>query len=73
MAPLLKALWGSIPRERGTSKVSYAGKSKMETRSYMGVEYMRSGAMVLLREMADAQRVQSTQAKPLKSKGSLKK
>jgi hypothetical protein len=45
----------------------------MVTRSYMGVEYMRLGAMVLLREMADAQRVQSTQAKPLKSKGSLKK
>ena len=41
-------------------KVSYGGKSKMETRSYMGVEYMRSGALVLLREMAHAQRLQST-------------
>jgi hypothetical protein len=58
---------------KGRFKVSYAGKSKMETRSYMGVEYMRSGAMVLLREMADAQRVQGTQAKPPKSKGSKEK
>ena len=64
---------GFHPSGKGHFKVSYAGKSKMETRSYMGVEYMRSGAMVLLREMADAQRVQSTQAKPPKSKGSLKK
>jgi len=64
---------GFHPSGKGRFKVSYAGKSKMETRSYMGVEYMRLGAMVLLREMADAQRVQSTQAKPLKSKGSLKK
>jgi hypothetical protein len=64
---------GFHPSGKGHFKVSYAGKSKMVTRSYMGVEYMRLGAMVLLREMADAQRVQSTQAKPLKSKGSLKK
>jgi hypothetical protein len=34
---------------------------------------MRSGAMILLREMADAQRVQSTAAKPAKSKSSSKK
>ena len=64
---------GFHPSGKGRFKVSYAGKSKMETRSYMGVEYMRSGAIVLLREMADAQRVQSTQAKPPKSKGSSKK
>ena len=42
---------GFHPSGKGRFKVSYAGKSKMETRSYMGVEYMRSGAMVLLREM----------------------
>jgi hypothetical protein len=45
----------------------------METRSYMGVEYMRSGAMILLREMADAQRAQSTPTKPTNSKSSSKK
>ena len=62
---------GFHPSGKGRFKVSYAGKSKMETRSYMGVEYMRSGAMILLREMADAQRSQSTPAKP--SKDSSKK
>jgi hypothetical protein len=64
---------GFHPSGKGRFKVSYAGKSKMETRSYLGVEYMRSGAMVLLREMADAQRVQSTPTKPTNSKSSLKK
>ena len=64
---------GFHPSGKGRFKVSYAGKSKMETRSYVGVEYMRSGAMVLLREMADAQRVQSTQAKPTKGKSGSKK
>ena len=46
---------GFHPSGKGRFKVSYAGKSKMEMRSYMGVEYMRSGAIILLREMADAQ------------------
>jgi hypothetical protein len=64
---------GFHPSGKGRFKVSYAGKSKMETRSYMGVEYMRSGAMVLLREMADAQRVQGTQAKRLRAKAAKKK
>jgi hypothetical protein len=64
---------GFHPSGKGRFKVSYAGKSKMETRSYMGVEYMRSGAMILLREMADAQRVQSTPTKPTNSKSSSKK
>ena len=63
---------GFHPSGRGRFKVSYGGKSKMETRSYMGVEYMRSGALVLLREMAHAQRLQSP-AKPLRSNGSSKK
>ena len=57
---------GFHPSGKGRFKVSYAGKSKMEMRSYMGVEYMRSGAIILLREMADAQGVQSTPAKPTK-------
>jgi len=64
---------GFHPSGKGRFKVSYAGKSKMEMRSYMGVEHMRSGAMILLREMADAQRVQSTAAKPVNSKSSSKK
>jgi hypothetical protein len=64
---------GFHPSGKGRFKVSYAGKSKMEMRSYMGVEHMRSGAMILLREMADAQRLQSTPAKPAKSKSSSKK
>jgi hypothetical protein len=64
---------GFHPSGKGRFKVSYAGKSKMEMRSYMGVEHMRSGAMILLREMADAQRVQRTPAKPAKSKSSAKK
>jgi hypothetical protein len=63
---------GFHPSGKGRFKVSYAGKSKMEMRSYMGVEYMRSGATILLREMADAQK-QSTAAKPAKSKSSGKK
>ena len=63
---------GFHPSGRGRFKVSYGGKSKMETRSYMGVEYMRSGALILLRDMAHAQR-QSTPAKPTKSNGSSKK
>jgi hypothetical protein len=45
----------------------------MEMRSYMGVEYMRSGAIILLREMADAQGLQSTPAKRTKGKSSSKK
>jgi hypothetical protein len=49
---------GFHPSGKGRFKVSYAGKSKLETRSYIGVEYMRSGAIVLLREMADAQRAE---------------
>ena len=64
---------GFHPSGKGRFKVSYAGKSKMEMRSYMGVEYMRSGAIILLREMADAQGVQSTPAKPTKGKSSSKK
>lgn len=64
---------GFHPSGRGRFKVSYAGKSKMEMRSYMGVEHMRSGAMILLREMADAQRVQRTTAKPTKSNSGSKK
>jgi len=64
---------GFHPSGKGRFKVSYAGKSKMETRSYMSVEYMRSGAMILLREMADAQRAQSTPTKPTNSKSSSKK
>ena len=31
----------------------------METRSYLGVEYMRSGALVLLREMAQKRHLQA--------------
>ena len=46
---IVEGTLGFHPSRRGCFKVSYAGKSKMETRSYMGVEYMRSGAMVLLR------------------------
>ena len=65
---VVKGILGFHPSGRGRFKVSYGGKSKMETRSYMGVEYMRSGALVLLREMA-----QSTPAKPIGSKGSSKK
>jgi hypothetical protein len=64
---------GFHPSGKGRFKVSYAGKSKMEMRSYMGVEHMRSGAMILLREMADARRVQGTPAKPAKSKSTSKK
>ena len=64
---------GFHPSGKGRFKVSYAGKSKMEMRSYMGVEHMRSGATILLREMADAHRVQSTPAKPTKSKSHSKK
>ena len=64
---------GFHPSGKGRFKVSYAGKSKMEMRSYMGVEYMRSGAIILLREMADARGVQSAPAKPIKSKSSSKK
>ena len=64
---------GFHPSGRGRFKVSYAGKSKMEMRSYMGVEHMRSGAMVLLREMADSQSVKDTPAKPAKRKSSQKK
>ena len=45
----------------------------MEMRSYIGVEHTRSGAMIFLRGMADAQRVQSTPAKTAKSKSSSKK
>jgi len=45
----------------------------MEMRAYMGVEYMRSGAIILLREMADAKGVQSTPAKPTKGKSGSKK
>ena len=70
---VVKGILGFHPSGRGRFKVSYGGKSKMETRSYMGVEYMRSGALVLLREMAHAQRLQSTPAKPIKSNGSSKK
>jgi hypothetical protein len=64
---------GFHPSGKGRFKVSYAGKSKMEMRSYMGVEYMRSGAIILLREMADAQGLQSTPAKRTKGKSSSKK
>ena len=64
---------GFHPSGKGRFKVSYAGKSKMEMRSYMGVEHMRSGAMIFLREMADAQRVQITRAKTAKSTSSSKK
>ena len=64
---------GFHPSGKGRFKVSYAGKSKMEMRSYMGVEYMRLGAIILLREMADAQGVQSTPSKPTKGKSSSKK
>ena len=59
---------GFHPSGRGRFKVTYGGRSKMETRSYMGVEYMRSGALVLLREMAHAQRLQSTPAKPARAR-----
>jgi hypothetical protein len=70
---IVEGTLGFHPSGKGRFKVSYAGKSKMEMRSYMGVEHMRSGAMILLREMADAQRVQSTPAKPTKSNSGLKK
>ena len=70
---IVQGTLGFHPSRRGRFKVSYAGKSKMEMRSYMGIEHMRSGAMTLLREMADAQRVQSTPAKPTKSKSGSKK
>ncbi len=70
---IVEGTLGFHPSGKGRFKVSYAGKSKMETRSYMGVEYMRSGAVTILREMAQAQRVRSTPAKPPKSKGSSKK
>jgi hypothetical protein len=64
---------GFHPSGKGRFKVSYAGKSKMEMRSYMGVEYMRSGAIILLREMADAQGLQSPPTKRTKGKSSSKK
>ena len=67
---IVEGTLGFHPSGKGRFKVSYAGKSKMELRSYMGVEYMRSGAMILLREMADAQ---STPAKAAKSKSTSKK
>jgi len=72
---IVEGTLGFHPSRRGCFKVSYAGKSKMEMRSYsyMGVEHMRSGAMVLLREMADAQSVKDTPAKPAKRKSSPKK
>jgi hypothetical protein len=70
---IVEGTLGFHPSRRGRFKVSYAGKSKMEMRSYMGVEHMHSGAMVLLREMADAQRVKDTPAKPAKRKSSPKK
>ena len=60
---------GFHPSGKGRFKVSYAGKSKMEMRSWVW-STVRSGAMILLREMADAQRVQSTPAKTAKSKSS---
>jgi hypothetical protein len=69
---IVEGTLGFHPSRKGRFKVSYAGKSKMEMRSYMGVEHMRSGAMVLLREMADAQRVKDTPAKA-KRKSSAKK
>ena len=70
---VVKGTLGFHPSGKGRFKVSYAGKSRMEMRSYMGIEHMRSGAMTLLREMADAQGVQSTSAKPTKSKSGSKK
>ena len=70
---IVEGTLGFHPSGKGRFKVSYAGKSKMEMRSYMGVKHMRSGAKELLREMADAQGVQSTPAKPAKSKSGSKK
>ena len=45
----------------------------MEMRSYMGVEYMRSGAIILLREMADAQGGQAPLPSRLKAKAARRK
>jgi hypothetical protein len=70
---IVEGTLGFHPSRRGRFKVSYAGKSKMEMRSYMGVEHMRSGAMGLLREMADEHRVKDNPAKPAKRKSSPKK
>jgi len=70
---IVKGTLGFHPSRKGRFKVSYAGKSKMEMRSYLGVEHMRSGAIVLLREMADAERMKDTPAKPAKRKSSSKK
>jgi hypothetical protein len=70
---IVEGTLGFHPSGKGRFKVSYAGKSIMGTRSYIGVEYMRPGAMILLRQMADAGRVQGAPAKPAKSKSSQKK
>jgi hypothetical protein len=40
---VVKGTLGFHPSGKGRFKVSYTGKSKMEMRSYMGVEHMRSG------------------------------
>ncbi len=55
---IVEGTLGFHPSGKGRFKVSYAGKSIMGMRSYIGVEYMRPGAMILLRQMADAGRVQ---------------
>jgi hypothetical protein len=70
---IVEGTLGFHPSGKGRFKVSYAGKSKMEMRSYMGVKHMHSGAKELLREMADAQGVKSTPDKPAKSKSDSKK
>jgi hypothetical protein len=70
---IVQGILGFHPSGKGRFKVSYAGKSTMGTRSYIAVEYMRSGAIILLRQMADAERGRGVAAKPAKSKSSQRK
>jgi hypothetical protein len=49
---IVEGTLGFHPSGKGRFKVSYAGKSIMGMRSDIGVEYMRPGAMILLRQMA---------------------
>ena len=69
---VVEGTMGFHPSRRVASKSPMAASRKWK-RGLMGVEYMRSGALILLREMAHAQRLQSAPSKPAKNNGSSKK
>ncbi len=48
-------LW-THPSGKGRFKVFFANKSKLDDRSYMSIEHIRSVARVVLREMAEDRR-----------------